>query len=124
MDVILNIGLDAKATPSIASHVALEIVKANGFLVRKHAVHRSDTEQTLVVVGRVDPTQSVPLLTPVSYRIALDLQQDCIAVWRTNPDQGRLIGPRAARWGAFDPALFIMPDGRRLSEHNHRTEDE
>ena len=111
MEVILNIGLDVNATSTIAAHVALEIVKANGFLVRKHAVVQSDTEPTLVVtVSQFDGQ-----LAGRIYSTAVDLQQDCIAVYSPRIQNGTLIGPKAAAWGTFNPEFFFMPDGTRLA---------
>lgn len=120
MKLILNIGLDVIASASIASHVALEIVKANGFLVHNHAVVQSDTEPTLVVEASLDP---LPGNAPKAsfYGVAEDLKQDCIAAvaWdaATAQYRGALIGPRAEAWGKFDPTLFFRLDGSRLAPH-------
>lgn len=118
LKLILNIGLDVTASASIASHVALEIVKANGFLVHNHAVVQSDTEPTLVVEASLDP---LPGSAPKAsfYGVAEDLRQDCIAAvaWDAANAQyrGALIGPRAEAWGKFDPSLFFRLDGSRLA---------
>ena len=112
MKLILNIGLDVQATRQIAAHVALEIVKANGFIVHSSKVIESDTEPTLVV-----EVSGYGSLRKALETISTDLHQDCIAVWVPESAVGRLVGPRADKWGAFNPEFFIMPDGRRLSQH-------
>lgn len=115
MRFILNIGLDPKATPEIAAHVAREILRANGFFtVGNSRIVQSDTEPTLVV--GVTPQPGI-LVRSAIHQTAVDLGQECIAVWELLPRYGSLIGPGAAKWGAFDPHLFFMLDGRRLSEH-------
>lgn len=48
-----------------------------------------------------------PLRDEEVYRIAERLGQDCIAV--RDRRGGRLIGPRAAAWGPFDPSRFLAP---------------
>jgi hypothetical protein len=115
MEVILNIGLAVNATPTLAAHVALEIVKANGMLVKKSKVFQSDTEPTLVATVIMTGLDSVEN-TRTLHQTAVDLQQDCIAVYSPHVAFGALVGPRAALWGAFNPELFIMPDGTRLSQ--------
>lgn len=108
MKFILNIGLDVKATSQIAAHVALEIVKAHDFIVHKHKVVQSDTEPTLVA----EVSGGFPA---APYRIAYDLQQDCIAVYDPVKKSGELLGPQSHRWGIFNPAFFFLIDGSRLA---------
>lgn len=121
MRLILNIGLDVNGTRAIAAHVALEVIKANGFLVLRHAVHESDTEATLVAVVQPDPLtilREAGGLHFACHCIASDLQQDCIAVHRPMHGdglQGALAGPRAAKWGRFDPTCFLQINGERLA---------
>lgn len=117
MQLILNIGLDVTASAPIAAHVALEIVKANGFLVIRHKVVMSDTEPTLVVDAVWPYSWKIMgrLAGQAVHQSAIDLKQDCIAVWLPVQAQGRLIGPRAAAWGAFNPEFFILPNGKRLA---------
>lgn len=112
MKLILNIGLNVKASSQIAAHVALEIVKANGLLVHKHKVVQSDTEPTLVVEVTAGPFSTGSSGTIST--IANDLQQDCIAVYRADIGKGSLVGPRAASWGKFNPEFFFLLNGKRL----------
>lgn len=113
MEFVLNIGLAVDATPTIAAHVALQIVAANNFRVGKHAVHQSDTEPTLVV--EITAFDLPFLVWQQLNQIAHDLQQDCIAVYSLKTHKGALAGPRAAAWGPFNPEFFITLDGTRLS---------
>lgn len=115
MKFILNIGLDSKATRSISADVAAQIVVANDFLIRKSKVLRSDTEPTLVC--EVVAMPSSPFLVIQQLRqIAVDLHQDCIAVFRPRTGKGVLIGPNAQAWGKFNPEFFFTLDGQRLAE--------
>jgi hypothetical protein len=113
MKLILNIGLDVTASAPIAAHVALEIVKANGFIVSSHKVVQSDTEPTLVVEAIVADNLS---LEHGCYQTAVELRQDCIAVYVPLWRYGRLVGPCAAAWGQFNPEFFILPSGKRLAQ--------
>lgn len=111
MDVILNIGL-ARAGNSNIGTVIRECIAAFG--AAAVSFQESDTETTCIAC--VDGSNT--LLVGVLHHLCALLGHDCIAAYVPQERAGALIGPRAAGWGAFDPALFIMPDGRRLSEHN------
>lgn len=65
-------------------------------------VRQSATEPTAVVSGFVFPLRDEEV-----FQIAEKLGQDCIAV--RDARGGRLIGPRAAAWGPFDPGRFLDP---------------
>ena len=114
MQFILNIGLDVKATSTLATHVVKQIVNTYDFVVEQETLLQSDTEPTLVlkVISLNGPT----LTLQGFYGIATDLGQDCIAVYRPQQGNGALIGPRAAKWGSFNPAYFFNLDGTRLAQ--------
>ena len=114
MKLILNIGLDVNATSTIAATVALEIAKANGMIIGKHKVIQSDTEPTLVIEGLY--AGHMVDLTKHMHQIARDLQQDCIAVYQPLRGAGHLVGPKAIKWGQFNPEFFFLPSGKRLAE--------
>lgn len=115
MKFILNIGLDSKATRSIAADVARQIVGANDFLVTTRTVVQSDTEPTLVC--EVMPmTADRGIVLQHLYQIAEDLEQDCIAVYSPTTGKGVLIGPDAKAWGKFNPHFFFTLDGQRLAQ--------
>lgn len=111
----LNIGLMVSTTQTLAADVARQIVHANGLLVRSHAVHQSDSEQTLVADVILDPLAGASWRAALS-GIATDLRQDCIAAWNPARQSGALIGPKAAAWGPFNPAYFLTLDGSRLRD--------
>lgn len=117
MKFLLNVGLDAKATTTISADVARQIVGANDFLVTTWSVVQSDTEPTLVC--EVIPLSTSPLLVLQQlHQIAIDLRQDCIAVYRPHTKGGALIGPNAKAWGKFNPAYFFTLDGQRLAQES------
>lgn len=66
-------------------------------------VAQSTTEPTLVVHMNMDPK----LLDTVGNDLSNYLHQDCVAVYNVTTGEGKLIGPRAAAWGEFNPAYFI-----------------
>lgn len=105
--VILNIGLMA-GDVEIAAPVVYQTMRAAGILWERTAVHTEAPEPTMVVEGYANDYQ-IDL-------VAMWLQQECIAVWDLHHREGRLVGPQAAKWGAFDPSQFILLNGSLLSE--------
>lgn len=111
----LNIGLNSASAGTITAELARQILIANEFLIVRDTVLESDTEPTLVAEVtslNVNPRIILQLL----YRVAEDLDQDCIAVYRELTGGGSLVGPRASEWGTFNPEFFFQLDGTRLSE--------
>ena len=106
---VLNIGMAVTALDGSTSLLSREQIES---VLRYVAgtpaywlwidIRHSDTEPTAVVSGFVFPLRDEEV-----YQIAERLGQDCIAVRDTGG--GRLIGPRAAAWGPFDPARFLAP---------------
>jgi hypothetical protein len=83
-------------------------------LIVRDTVLASDTEPTLV--AEVISLNSNPLIIlQLLNRIAEDLDQDCIAVYRERTGKGSLVGPRANAWGKFNPEFFFNIDGSRLA---------
>lgn len=130
MQLILNIGLDGipadlsytngVLNPLVARQAltAVQALRREGFVV-KHAVkHLSDSEPPLVVTAEFGNSPLHGLGSGVNAtfgQAAKALNQDCIAAYSPFTVRGRLIGPKAEAWGEFNPAMFIMPDGTRLS---------
>ncbi len=109
---ILNIGLNSETDGPITPARALAALMANDIRIESDVVLNSDTEPTLVAT--VTMYDFPALCWRKLHQVANDLHQDCIAAWNPESMKGALIGPRAAKWGDFNPALFIMPDGSRL----------
>lgn len=113
MNFILNIGLKSETLGDISLLLAKQMLWAADLMIVKEAVHTSDTEPTLVVEVS---TLNGPSLTLAQFRnLAIDLGQDCIAIYRPKTGKGALIGPKAAAWGPFNPEYFIQLDGTRLA---------
>lgn len=126
MNVLINIGLAKPDGSHMAASTALAAVRARGLNWDEAKLHTSSTEETVVLKLVIDE----PLVTrtlgvnvrrsftrSIGY-VANDLGQDCIAVLfddDAGEPEGALIGPRAAAWGQFDPAQFLLLDGSRLS---------
>lgn len=107
---ILNIGSDTyhKLYKLTADRV-LTALRLAGFRTAQLSVYHSDTEETFVV------RLPYPMAEQDLFALSVVLDQDCIAQWNGG-DTGKLIGPRASLWGEFNPELFILPDGVRLSQ--------
>ena len=52
-------------------------------------------------------------------QLAVELRQDCVAVYYPDQDRGELVGPRAAAYGAFDLAQFQRLD--KITAHGEST---
>jgi hypothetical protein len=104
--IVLNIGLEANDGTAVSERAALAAVLGRTRAV-SCGIRQSDSEATLVLIAE-------SLSTASAWHIAAALRQDCIAVFDTDLKRGRLIGPRADAWGAFEPAYFILPNGERL----------
>lgn len=116
MEVILNIGLARTGKNDLNIFEVLNALTDEGLRVLRFESFPSDTETTVVAKVQFG-TSATPqaALDSAIYRAAVALGQDCIAAFIPNRNAGRLIGPRAAAWGAFNPEFFIVPDGTRLA---------
>lgn len=117
MEVIINIGLAVGpngTTGNIGTGTALRELAQAGFTINAHALHHSETELTVVAHCDIQVEAPSTFINP-AYLVAYILGQDCIAVYVPATGRGRLVGPRAAAWGEFDPAQFIQLDGTRLA---------
>lgn len=111
---ILNVGLDWTDADGTKRErpvwEALHVTEKHVVRVIQTAVHRSETENTLVVRCVIEAD-----LWRI-FELADELAQDCIAVWSIDDQAGELVGEKAREWGPFDPAKFLTLDGRPLSE--------
>jgi hypothetical protein len=113
MEVIVNIGLAVGTNGNIGTGTALRELAQAGFTIDAHAVHRSETE--LTVVAHATFAGNEAQAHNAGEWLAMWLSQDCIAVYVPATGNGRLVGPRAAAWGEFNPEYFIQLDGTRLA---------
>ena len=114
MHLTLNIGLARDGKSNIGVGTALRDLNSLGFAILRHAGHTSDTEQTLV--AEVLHLGSTRMVGNNLYHLATLLGQDCIAVVNEDTGDRALIGPRADKWGEFNPDYFVMLDGRRMNQ--------
>ena len=129
---ILNIGLNpSKKFPerSTITEQEIRLTLSRVFEGHQIAVHvrsfeiaQSATEPTAVIRLSLEAEAAIiEEAEALWYFIALNLSQDCIAVVSADivecaprrwPDQtivGRLEGPHAAAWGAFNADYFLLP---------------
>ena len=120
---LLNIGLDnlpAEAGVSIGRRAlfAARALRAVGLSNLGAQVVNSDTEPTLVVkmdaMGSLASAKQGNAVKRAVFALSEALNQDCIGFYLPIADKGELIGPRADKWGEFNPAFFFKLDGSRL----------
>ena len=107
MTIELNIGLAVsphEGGGQITAEAALWATAKLIGRVTQHRVAQSATEPTLCC--RVTVPHGRDVRKAVS-RLALALGQDCIAAVPGDGTPPFLAGPRAAAWGAFDPAFWL-----------------
>lgn len=118
---ILNIGtkhVRGTITANAIMHHVYEACFEQNVEVLGYTIRMSETEETVVV----EIAPAMPLIA-VEF-LSNELWQDCIAVFNVDTRNGYLRGSKAAAWGDFDPSRFIMPDGRLLSDHRAKREQE
>lgn len=119
---LLNVGLlsndgRCKITPGAVLHELYGVLDRSPVRILKTTTAQSGTEETLVVeLGAAPSYRAV-------YTLSETLWQDCIACYDLETGEGELIGPAAAKWGAFDPALFLTPNGQPLGGNPADTAD-
>lgn len=128
IEIILNVGLDGvpvngeSYTNGVRNPHRVEqlmaVVQATrqaGFAIIEAKLLQSDTEPTAVM--RVTRAHSdLSHTRDAVFRLAQALNQEAIAAYSAGHGQGWLLGPGAHNWGDFNPAFFIMPDGKRLAQ--------
>lgn len=106
MSFLLNIGV----TRTSGIFTVMRAVRAAGLIQHQTVLHRGTLVLELSVSGAfTDETKVVTAL-------AKKLKRDCIAYYHVQIDVGRLLGPKADAWGAFDPKRFVMPNGSKLAQ--------
>lgn len=117
--LILNIGLRRSDNGELLNYLSVEqSLRDTGLDVRDFKLFQSDSEPTAVVVVKIGATGRTGVGRTVENNVAPPLKQEAIAVYVPDLKYGMLLGPKANAWGSFNPQYFLMPDGRRLSEHN------
>lgn len=110
---VLNIGLDWTDKGGEARQhdirTVLGALRRFGVLPLTCDTVRSDSEPTLVIRAIID-ADCIAI-----HQASAALEQDCIAVWNIDDEEGALIGPRADAWGRFDPDKFLTHTGDRLA---------
>jgi len=106
--VLLNIGEDTNDGRKLMADKVIAALHLAGALPTDIWGHFSDTEFTYVV--------EIP--RPLSERevrdLSIVLDQDAVAQW--DGREGILAGPKAAKWGPFNPDYFLTLTGERLSD--------
>lgn len=111
----LNVGLKGNDGSVVRAFDVYAALAAYGYIVdRAVFLARSPEEEDTLVIETQNAVSVATLLS-----LCRSFKQDCVAVLVEYPfghKEGCLVGPKAHEWGAFNPAFFVMIDGRRLSE--------
>ena len=110
--VIINIGLHRNDGGMVDVARLLRGGMLDRLITKAH-VYVSDTEPTLVACLACD-AQRAQLVADI---VCANHAQDAVAFWDAATNAGHLVGPKAEAWGPFNPAYFIMMDGRRMMNH-------
>ena len=111
--ILLNIGLSTKEVKGgglLTEDVVLSALAKLGLNVDSMPVHPSDTEPTAV------PAIDRPLTQEEGDDLSARLNQEAI-VQRMPDGSGMLFGPKADEWGPYNPAYFVMADGKYAIEY-------
>lgn len=100
MRATLNIGLARDGQSDLSPAEAFEALQKR-FEVGEYRVAQSGTELTLVAQVQWEAGKHWDV-----YYLSQELSQDCIAIQLEGGD-GKLVGPRAAAWGEFNPEYFL-----------------
>ena len=118
MIIELNIGLNVNGEVNSQLQCEQRAKQALQFLKQKFSSVKSATytnqyetnDGTLVLEPglfvRVSTVGSIFEIDKVIYDLAVELRQDCIAVYLPRSGVGKLIGPNADKWGKFDLTYF------------------
>lgn len=109
MLLTINIGLATGNGDTVGAGEAAHELETLGTIVGlnlKHVKHDKGGEPTLIVDLAVTGRDIEAIRQRVN-NIAVQLRQDCIAVWfHAENGHGELIGEKAASWGTFNPIYF------------------
>lgn len=111
MRYTINVGLHTNTGGNISADTVTRVLRALGIKVVTTDVFDSDSEPTAVLA--VENSDTILEFSRRIHVASLALDQDCIATY-SELHQGRLIGPKAAAWGEFNPDYFITTEGERL----------
>lgn len=112
MQIELNIGLNVangdNSMKARSGRVVAALCQFAGYVSLDRRA-QSATEETLILVCQV-PSEEMFEFNELVFEAAMDLEQDCIAVYNATGWSGELIGPNAVAWGEFNPEYFIRFD--------------
>lgn len=118
MIIELNIGLNVNGEVNSQLQCEQRAKQALEFLKQKFSSVKSATynnqyetnDGTLVLEPglyvKINTTNTIFECYGVVYQLAIELQQECIALYNRRTGVGKLIGPDAGKWGEFDLTYF------------------
>ena len=106
---IINVGLKIGEKEGLTLPMIREALAKTKAHVLSASIHVSRTERTAVI--QLDR----PLTKVEMNELSLRLKQEAVPQ-RLENGTGTLYGPMAAKWGPYDPAQFLMPNGRTADQ--------
>jgi len=107
-NIELNIRLDVRGQDNSASSITrreVQCLTILGDCFHHHSDYLDHGALVPRLVVRLDAADRAAL-----HRLAVELHQDCIAVYYPDRGYGELLGPSAAAWGEFDLSRFQRLD--------------
>ena len=110
MQAIFNIGLNLPKGGTLhAASVRKDLADVS---LRPTGPFDSQTEPTMVAAMSICDAREASLAAKA---LCTMFQQDAVAYYLPELGLGGLAGPKADEWGPFDPSLFILPCGSRIT---------
>lgn len=118
MIIELNIGLNVNGEANNVFECEQRAKQALEFLKQKFSNVKSATytnqyegpDGTLVLEPglyvKISTTNTIFECYKIVYKLAIELRQDCIALYSPRTGVGKLTGPGAGKWGEFDLTYF------------------
>jgi len=110
MLIQLNVGLLSAKTNTLLNALSVQIEVARAFPSIKPfglsaRVAQSATEPTLICQFEYPDSTLAEVIKGSCFELCIACEQDAVAI-KCN-ETGLILGPNAAKWGAFDPAQFL-----------------
>lgn len=105
---MMNIGMNVNGGKSLTASEIKNAIKESGAKILKSSIKKSGTEPTFIV------KLSKPLDANQMNKLAEVLKQEAIP--QLSNGIGNMYGPKAAKWGAFNPYYFMNFNGKSIGK--------
>lgn len=110
MLIQLNVGLLSATTGNLLNALSVQIEVARAFPeIRPFGISarvaQSNTEPTLICRFEYPDDTPAHVIAEACQALCIACEQDAVAI--VCDETGLILGPNAAKWGAFNPAYFL-----------------